>query len=356
MKIEKALQRESFPILPYDLTVNILSRLPIKSLVQLKCVSKSWLNLFTDPYLAKMHFNRSHNRKLVSSCTIAKPSRFSNTPIVVFSLDTDESKLTLHIDSPLPFGTKSIRFFGSCDGLILFSTFPSNTLYLLNPSTRELNKIPSSPFRNRETVSYGFGYDASARDYKIVELSWSSERNKSNVSVYALKINYWRIVHDFPYTIKFRNRGKLFNGALHWLTYDDDNMSKIVAFHLANDKFQDFFLPDYETPPHSIEVVKGCLCIITVTRELWVMKVYGKRESWTKAATLPNEGPLNLSNDDEIQFLTNQWLCAYNIEKNTYSSIQKIPCIRGCQDTFRSHEAEIFYESIVSPHSSHIRQ
>ncbi|XP_059659118.1 F-box/kelch-repeat protein At3g06240-like [Cornus florida] len=338
------MEEKAYESLPYDLIVDILSRLPVKSLVRFKSVSKCWLNLFTDPYFVKMHLNRSHKRKkLVSWCTCS-PIFFTNIPLIC-SLDNDQPK-AVHIESLLPFRTESIRFYGSCDGLILFLNFPSRRLCLLNPSTRELNKLPNSPFQNRLTVSYGFGYDASADDYKVVEVSFTGFQ--SNASVYALKTNCWRKVHSFPYGIRIYNGGTLFNGVLHWLACG--KMPRIVAFHLADDKFQDIPFPCFETPrpsPRVIGVVRGSLCIKVTSDELWVMNEYGKRESWIKvnfrqketAATFrPSTKPLMVQN--------------YNLEKNTYSYIQ-IPCTHDCHGKLTDHhEAENCLESIVSP--SHV--
>ncbi|XP_042515312.1 F-box protein CPR1-like [Macadamia integrifolia] len=45
--------------LPEDLIIDILSRLPVKSLLRFRCVSKPWCTLITDPSFIKMHLNRS---------------------------------------------------------------------------------------------------------------------------------------------------------------------------------------------------------------------------------------------------------------------------------------------------------
>ncbi|KAK8652658.1 hypothetical protein V6N13_126684 [Hibiscus sabdariffa] len=44
---------------PRDVVVNILSRLPVKYLVQLKCVCKAWQSLISDPYFVKLQL--AHN-------------------------------------------------------------------------------------------------------------------------------------------------------------------------------------------------------------------------------------------------------------------------------------------------------
>ncbi|OMO70990.1 hypothetical protein CCACVL1_18526 [Corchorus capsularis] len=46
---------ETLPQLPQDIIANILSRLPAKHVTQLKCVSKPWHSLISDPQFAKLH-------------------------------------------------------------------------------------------------------------------------------------------------------------------------------------------------------------------------------------------------------------------------------------------------------------
>ncbi|MCI34852.1 F-box/kelch-repeat protein, partial [Trifolium medium] len=47
------------PTLPFELIVEILSKLPVKSLMQFQCVCKSWKSLISDPNFAKKHLRMS---------------------------------------------------------------------------------------------------------------------------------------------------------------------------------------------------------------------------------------------------------------------------------------------------------
>ncbi|KAI5440943.1 hypothetical protein KIW84_010421 [Lathyrus oleraceus] len=44
---------------PDELIAEVLSLLKVKSLLRLKCVSKSWNKLISDPFFVKIHFHKS---------------------------------------------------------------------------------------------------------------------------------------------------------------------------------------------------------------------------------------------------------------------------------------------------------
>ena len=46
---------------PYDVVIDILSRLPVKSLIRFRRVSKSWYSVITDPFFINKHFNLNLN-------------------------------------------------------------------------------------------------------------------------------------------------------------------------------------------------------------------------------------------------------------------------------------------------------
>ena len=51
--------------LPRELIIDILSRLPIKSLCQFKCVSKPWRTLISHPDFVKTHLHHAQFKRLI---------------------------------------------------------------------------------------------------------------------------------------------------------------------------------------------------------------------------------------------------------------------------------------------------
>lgn len=56
---QQPLPLAAVPVLPLELIVEILSWVPIKSLMGFRCVSKSWNSLVLDPTIVKLHLQRS---------------------------------------------------------------------------------------------------------------------------------------------------------------------------------------------------------------------------------------------------------------------------------------------------------
>ncbi|KAE9599031.1 putative F-box domain-containing protein [Lupinus albus] len=49
------------PFIPFEVITEILSRVPVKSLIQFKCVCKSWKTLISDSEFARKHLSTIHH-------------------------------------------------------------------------------------------------------------------------------------------------------------------------------------------------------------------------------------------------------------------------------------------------------
>lgn len=76
------------------------------------------------------------------------------------------------------------------------------------------------PFSESDSLEcYGFGYDLTTQDYKVIVGYKCKMRDTIKLVVFTLKTNLWRIVEVVnPPVREFRRaEGCLLNGALHWL-------------------------------------------------------------------------------------------------------------------------------------------
>jgi len=160
--------------IPHELIIQILQRLPVKSLICFKSVCKSWFSLIShDPHFANSQFDltaATHTRRIVPISTSPLETRSFN---VEASLSDDfavSASPNFNFLSPLSY--IYLRVKGSCRRFIFFHCYPN--LYLWNPSTGVHKQIPEfiMPSDNGNDF-YGFGYDQSTDDYLVVSIHWA---------------------------------------------------------------------------------------------------------------------------------------------------------------------------------------
>ncbi|KAL2518643.1 F-box protein CPR30 [Abeliophyllum distichum] len=152
-----------------------------------------------------------------------------------------------------------VRIVGSCNGLICLVLEP-RIVVILNPATKKSRKLPVSVKSNRLAMDYGFGYDESNNDYKVVEISWTnfiSDKFENQVKVYSSKTESWRII-DGTAGFIVHGCGVFANGAIHWKVQYPDAGRLCVS------------------------------CKYSTHADIWVMKEYEVEESWTKLVRVPD--------------------------------------------------------------------
>ncbi|XP_026398446.1 F-box protein At3g07870-like [Papaver somniferum] len=119
----------NFNMLPEEIMLEILSRVPAESILECKSVSKPWRNLVQHLSFSQMHVN--HHLSGFDSA-------------------------------------------GSVNGLVCFSTyldgFYKQSAYICNPITREYIVLPNF---ERKQLLYGFGCTPSTKEYKVVRIPYS---------------------------------------------------------------------------------------------------------------------------------------------------------------------------------------
>ncbi|OMP08780.1 hypothetical protein COLO4_06128 [Corchorus olitorius] len=237
-------------IIPLDIITDILCRLPVEELLRFRSVSKPWCSLIDSPNFIKLHL--SHSLKTQTNLSlILKDSDF-------YSVNLDSLQTAQKINHA-PDG-KQTQILGSCNGL----------LALLNPND------------------------------KIVQfLGKGDESFSSEVKVYSLKTNSWRRVKDFPFCVKYEgDPGILVSNALHWVASKKSGFlgkSFVVAFDLGTEDYHRVHLPDFLDEGIQLDVAVFQDCLIVnhweiFSVDIWMMKKYGVKESWTKFVTLENFG------------------------------------------------------------------
>ncbi|CAI9295087.1 unnamed protein product [Lactuca saligna] len=200
-----------------ELIVEIFTRLPPKSLLRFRSLSKSLYTCISSPGFIRLHTFRSPQKIRFTHENI------DNNKIaeVVYTLHgEDELPLCLcpkrgyiGITTTIPFPCSNrFRTVGSCNGTFCLKT--KNGLTLWNPSIRRKVRVPECP-RSSELAlrGIGFGFDPISDDYKIVWISYE----KDTSFVYAVKTGTWcEIASPKPEFTYVRREAFLFKGVLHW--------------------------------------------------------------------------------------------------------------------------------------------
>lgn len=368
---------------PLDVVNDTLYRLPAKTLLRHRGLSKLHCSIIDNPSFVKQHLKHSVSIKSRRSLILKG--------LHLYTVDFD----SLDTATPFDMYTESIwsgtEVFGSCDGLIGLSNSEKD-ICLLNPSTRKLFKLPvaeidfpSEPCI-RGFVFYGFGRDLVNDDYKVVRMvQFRSDEHDElgcsydyEVRVYGLKTNSWKKAKNLPRYLRFlfqfyyhllhrRGYGVFAGGSLHWVlprTPDLNANSAIIAFNLATDEFSPLPQPHYGDSDKDfmldVGALEGCLCVICnyseVRVDVWIMKEYGVKESWTKlfsvepsrtVSSLSYLKPLTYLGDDTgdekiLLEVNSNKIVWYDMKTKKLKRVK----IDGCPN---SYGADICVESLISP-------
>ncbi|KAJ0801416.1 putative F-box domain-containing protein [Helianthus annuus] len=186
-------------VLPENLILDVLSRLPVKTIIRCKCVCKEWRDLVSDPYFVRLHLSRSGEALL-----IRKPERAVSLDWVEMEHE-DDYHLHPVKSIKLCYGLPLFLFPGSVNGLICcYRSYSSITVvYILNPVLEEYMILPKLQLEN-VIFTCGFGVSA-AGEYKVIlyngSLRFVQKKGyviQNNILVHTIGTNQWRVLGPCP--------------------------------------------------------------------------------------------------------------------------------------------------------------
>nr|XP_017245519.1 PREDICTED: F-box protein CPR30-like [Daucus carota subsp. sativus] len=280
--------------LPTEINTKILIGLPVKTLGQLKCVSKSFNMLLKSHHFIKRHSHQILDENSLKLVLVAASSSVHTLTI------TDQNLVSRVAAVPLPPDDVSkfrhpTSLVGTCMGLACLRC-PPNTYSLLNPTTKEFRVLPS-PGRFWTTswppskVS-GFGYIPSLDDFRVVCVALYKDRPYVPViKVFSGKSDSWKTK---PITVReplfgfFSDYAVYFNGSAYWLGWSADNIDAkyqrvcLTAFDFVKEEFSTVSLHDQNIHADKIKafvLLEGCLTVVVdeddFTVGMWMMKEAG---------------------------------------------------------------------------------
>ncbi|XP_057772490.1 F-box/kelch-repeat protein At3g23880-like [Salvia miltiorrhiza] len=281
-------------VLPNDVIIEILSWLPVKSLLKFKCVCRSWRALISSRRFIKAQLESSKSAPNLARDMLAIPceDEIRNLKVCSVSSMLHESVSQVY-DFSYPFDSSSCVVESSRDGLLLLSS--SDEMILWNPSTRTWKTLPD--FDQEFVHGYELCYDKSSDDYKVVAFSDSSN---SIVTVYSLGNDEWKRIKDISSLVMggslVMTCNAFANGKLYCLIEPDfGSYSDILSLDLEEEEFEILQMPSYVKVINgsSLAVSEGSLFLLcphlNMTRaDVWILDgcSVGTR-NWTKVVTMP---------------------------------------------------------------------
>ncbi|XP_058739600.1 F-box/kelch-repeat protein At3g23880-like [Vicia villosa] len=331
-------------VVPEELIAEVLSILPVKSILRFKCVCKPWEFLISDHFFVKKQLHQSQKRNMHLALILCRP----HVNTISYYYDRDSSVVPISLKNLLcnPSLTITIlpqhrmrykrcfRVIGSINGLLcLFNShiirhgpygpYDRDTCFRLwNPATKKISQKLGSithpnchPYFGGENQSnylrFAFGYDNSTDTYKVVAFC------PNEVRIFSFRDNAWKNIPCFPVVPYYRvalvrhreqrvNEGVYLNGTVNWLAipnskyfwgqyggYTDPpaiDQFVIISLDLGRETYNQLLLPRdlVEVPPifPTISVLRDCLCfsyhINTTHFAIWMMTEFGVQESWTQ--------------------------------------------------------------------------
>ncbi|KAL2473439.1 F-box protein CPR30 [Forsythia ovata] len=367
-------------MLPSDIIAEILSHLPVKTLLQFRCVSRTWCSIIDSQSFIKMHLHQSTATNSYHSLILGSLGKG------LYSVDLDLLDKAHVVKPPVSYKGFDI-ISNSCNGLILVMSDPLVPPVLWNPFSRKYKILSDAPIEYParllclSQVFYGLGYDSRNNDYKVVRVvEFCKDTSRawvcSTTEIYSLKSNSWNRVPVFPYPLPHMNENSekwdvhVVHGALHTLVEDflhvySAKSFRIMAFSVENENHYEVMLPpniQIKDAIMKLDVLRGCLCLVCASNarvnNIWVMKEYGVEESWTQLLSVGPPSilsfwkslaylkPLAYSKNGEKVLLNcdEKRLVWYDLSRKTIRNVN----ISGLPNKFYP---EVCVESLVCPGS-----
>ncbi|KAK4256281.1 hypothetical protein QN277_009166 [Acacia crassicarpa] len=341
--------------LPHEIIINILKRLPVKSLIRFQCVCKDWKNLIQNPSFIADHLQQAthQNPSLLLECNginIPLPWRLNllDCGLQVRGVQNSPSNNSL----------RNTGIVGSCNGLLCLEIHQFNqsflSLLLWNPATTAVRHVPRTrtDFFDFDDWVTAFGFSPIVNDYKIVRTYAEFCDGVTQVEVFSLNRGTWKAIDIGNLKgVRLKSETVSANGAIFWAGVNlvgekkesednidfqededyieeaEDEVDVIVSFDIAKEVFTVIPWPELDyNADRKLTVYENKLAILCDIWEhddempdmidLWVLDedtcASGQTWSWTRRYT---SSPLSCKLDS-ITIWRNEIVCRPDSEEH----------------------------------------
>ncbi|KAI3725470.1 hypothetical protein L1987_65258 [Smallanthus sonchifolius] len=249
--------------IPFEIQAEIMKRLPVRSLIQFRSVSKAWKShIDSSDFIA--HYSSQQKHLLV---------RYGDSIEQKYVSIVDDDTFPQHkVSLTIPPSVKMLKYsriFGSSHGLLCLKGDYRNVrgcpisgtgkAVIWNLSTRKtIDVIMPNMANGIYGTALGFGVCRETNDPKIVKIIYiaisSAMESISSVGreveVFTLRTGAWRSPYNTNIprkSIQFGYSNVLIDGFLYWLAEDFMNMDRsynlIISFDITSEEFREVSLP-----------------------------------------------------------------------------------------------------------------
>ncbi|VFQ80322.1 unnamed protein product [Cuscuta campestris] len=303
---------------PEELLIEIIIRLPIRSIVRFTAVSKSLFSFITGPAFVAAHLRHSRSKDN-SAGSLLLLRRFDDLSCKESYAVLDETLTpitSLDLRPAIPCRVRHYRVIGCYNGVVCLSdnlVRVSRITHLWNPSIQKLKTLPpptlrSCPFR----TILGFGANPEcADDLKVVRVVFGGtgleiSKVPQDVEIFSVITGKWRRISAAGANLhsgSFSSSPPTFaHGALHWSSgkwlENEEYKQYITVFSMADEIFGELMLPDElaNDDASSLNMMEFGETIVVFKYgrygdqeihggrfcDMWMMKEYGVVESWCR--------------------------------------------------------------------------
>ncbi|EYU40595.1 hypothetical protein MIMGU_mgv1a022892mg [Erythranthe guttata] len=323
-----------------EIIENILSRLPAKSLLRFKSVSKSWNTMIADPVFVQNHIRQSKHSNS-DNLFLYQDAAFCSCTI--YKLGDQKIQTSQEIESPY-ISWYELCF---CDGVILLTDGTYRRFVLWNPSTRTSRKLWHK-YRCRY-AAFGLCRDPTTDDFKVVIV------DKDYYSVYSCRNKSWiacrneyKIEHTGLSMCAGCNIGGVsVDGATYWV-FRCRNSIRIVYYDPRDDKFEFLQKPEDDVVNDNrwfyVVELRGRLCLYynsiddESTIQIWTKEKGIDGNSWNKLMTVENHVEMSIWEFHPLCFVGNKIVI---LNRDLRTLLVYDPCKKRLED-FEEDTAEMF--------------
>ncbi|XP_019093629.1 PREDICTED: putative F-box protein At1g70960 [Camelina sativa] len=242
---EMAVSETSFEELPLDIQTEILSRLPLKTLVKCICTSKKWASLIRTKEFIKLSLSRSTTKPRLffvvyqyQRTTAYKV--WTSRPIseVLFQsayqeeeplLSSGEQQVLLSPD-PGHVASSPVR------GLICLRL---NTEFMIfNPGTNKRKHVAEIPLPNKSApLMFFFGYDELTDVYKVLCIAEVTKEEQHVFTIGTNEASWRRIQCEHQHSPTPTAQGLCKEGVLYYRARSSTGRGLVMMFNLRSEEF-----------------------------------------------------------------------------------------------------------------------